>query len=522
MEGGPVVVGIATPDVANYGDLLFPLITAQEVARRVAGVAYLPFGPVGLDDARAGCFGLGPWSESRAAEVLRLADLVLIGGGEIVSGDRAGLGRFYGLHASDASEVAVDRWFVDPFEAPQPEGPPVVWHVVGVPALDADMRARVRAAMEGAAMVVVRDEASSLRLVEAGVPDALVVPDLAWLMERVWPAEELARRRADLVRAAALPAGEYLVLQGNGTMAPFGEELVARLSGRFGGIPLVAIETSPCHEDERFVRSVLDAAPQARAFEAGSAEDLMAVIAGCTAHLGVSLHGSLTATVHGRPLVIFDPSGGHEKLVAVAAQIGDPALVTATPAEAAARLHAEHALVDEGGRLDRRNVVDAAAARLDDYFDRLAGLVVARPDRRPLELVDRSEWVHAGLLHPPRPVGHAVPETVVPGLVRPGPLTPDAQDAVAARARLGAEARWSRAWTDEQDVARLTGEVQDLRGALEHVESVATQAVQQADELVLRLESTEAELARVRAAITKVLRRPWFRLTRTPRDLRRL
>ncbi|HSJ19742.1 MAG TPA: hypothetical protein VK964_04120, partial [Nocardioidaceae bacterium] len=57
----PAIVHIGAFDLASYGDQIFPLVAAHEMARRLGEVEVLPFGPLGspADTGAVACWALG-------------------------------------------------------------------------------------------------------------------------------------------------------------------------------------------------------------------------------------------------------------------------------------------------------------------------------------------------------------------------------------------------------------------------------------------------------------------------------
>ena len=144
-------------DLASYGDQLFPLVAAAELARRLDDVELLPFSPMGVVDTgeepNAAAWALGPWSEARAAELAARSSLVLCGGGEIVYGDGTLYTPFYGIDRRDAAALGIDKWFIEALGAAEADCP-VAWHAPGVPAeLDSATALRVRRVAERRAVV---------------------------------------------------------------------------------------------------------------------------------------------------------------------------------------------------------------------------------------------------------------------------------------------------------------------------------------------------------------------------------
>jgi polysaccharide pyruvyl transferase WcaK-like protein len=525
----PVIAHVGALDLASYGDQVYPLVAGHELARRLDQPQVAPFGPLGSLAPGAASWALGHWSETRAAGLAARATLILCGGGEIVQGDGATYGPFYGIAARDAAELEIDRWFLEALGAAE-RVCPVVWHAVGVPAeLDPAAAARVRQALRSRAVVAVRDDRSRRLLEAAGVDgDVTVVPDTALLLPRILPATELDRWRKRLQEDGHFPpegSEPVIVVQGNYTMAGLAPELAAALDQVVPAARIATVALSPCHNDHLFATALADHA-RSRVWtvpEDAPLEAVAAAVAGADCFLGVSLHGAITAFAYGRPFASLDPFG-QSKLAGFAELIGWPQARTADIVEAVRRA-ARRAAGDDAGPAS----LPTLQARIDAHFDRVAELTEAHAGRplQPLAWEDTPAPLHLRLRRVPRP---AVPAPVVdpPHLRRPdvepgtSELRATFEQAVAARLSL----------RDEElavagDLERLTRETQDLRGALAHLEGMVRYGEQQAALQERARGKAEAEVdaavaasRRNRATLEAARRSRVFRYTRFPRALR--
>jgi lipopolysaccharide transport system ATP-binding protein len=520
------VAHVGAFDLASYGDQLFPLVAAAELGRRIDDVELLPFSPMGVvdtgDEPNAAAWALGPWSETRAAQLAARSSLVLCGGGEIVYGDGTLYTPFYGIDRRDAAALGIDKWFIEAL-GPAEGGCPVVWHAPGVPAeLDSATALRVRRAAERRALVAVRDEASRQRLEAAGVETAVdVVPDSALLIDRVLTPDALAAAR-DRLRYAKLlpPEGPVVVVQGNNTMTPLAEDLARALDEHAPGLQIVTISVSPCHGDQLFAATLRNRSTR-RTWDlptTASLEEVAATIAGADCYLGVSLHGAITAVAYERPSVTYDPFG-QAKLAGFVELAGIPESRTGDLVEAA-RLVARYGGASAEGAAAPATRRAELQRTLDDHFDRVAELV-ERSDtpRDPVTWADTAAGLQLGLRRLPRPVAPA-PATKLPALRRPA-LAPTVDDLAAAVARALAVRR--RHTVDEPDehegFLRLQQENNDVRGAIAHLEGVVAKA--ELTETELRDELTGC--TETREALEEVLATARgsriFRLTGRPRAL---
>jgi Polysaccharide pyruvyl transferase len=516
------IVHIGAFDLASYGDQIFPLVAAHELRRRLGAVELVPFAPLGSAADGTPSWSLGPWSPARCADLARRATLVLCGGGEIVHGDGTIYAPFYRVDPRDAAELHMDRWYIEVLGAAE-AACPVVWHSPGVPLdIEGEDAARVRAAAAGRALVTVRDELSRARLEAAGVDRPVdVVPDSAFLLPRLLPADSLALRRDRLRAAGQFPAdGPVVVVQGNGTMRGLVTVLAHALRDLVPDASVTTVSVSPCHDDGRFADelsealggrcwSVPDDAPL---------ESIAATIAGADCFLGVSLHGAITARAYGRPHVTLDPfrQAKLSGLVDLLASHGSRAV---DPVEAVQLVRTQ---LSTGAETTHPNDV---AARIDTHFDRIAELAARRIDAttEPLTWTDTATPLHLALRRPPRRVDPSV-ETALPGLRRPD-VVPTAEDlSFAISAALAVRrARRPEAAADQDELIRLRGEARDLRGAVVHLEGRLRHELEletEVSRLHGELAKLEQERARLEKAVESARSSRVFRLTGRPSALR--
>jgi lipopolysaccharide transport system ATP-binding protein len=392
-----------TFDVDNYGDHLFPRVATHELRRRLPGATvdvFAPYGrlhPTPLDDGPA-VAPLGAWTPERAAELAGAYDTVVIGGGEIIHLNDPLLAPVYGAPAEELTRMAPSRFFVEALGSAELERRcPVVWHAVGVCVEpDGESGPRLRAALSGRPHVAVRDRFSRERLLRAGVERPIeVVPDSALLLDRVLPREALAARVERQRAGGWYPPGPALVIQGCDLIVPHAgvlAEILGRWLDHHPDVTAAVIETGRCRGDVLFAdamaarlgprRGRSRRGPRIPVFrlppEVG-VEDLAAAIAGATAFVGSSLHGAITALVHGRPFVLLNLAGetkldGFGDLTGLDDRVVHDVDAVAPALEAALARPAPLGLLEDLQR------------RIDDHFDRIAeiaaGAAAARPPRR--------------------------------------------------------------------------------------------------------------------------------------------
>ncbi|HYH50471.1 MAG TPA: polysaccharide pyruvyl transferase family protein, partial [Acidimicrobiia bacterium] len=211
--------------------------------------------------------------------------------------------------------------------------------------------------------------------------------DSALLLDRIMPLE-LLRERVTALREAGCypPAGSpVLVLQGCDLLVPHVAAAAGAAERWRAAHPqgeVVIVETGRCRGDGLFA-AALDAAlrplPVWRLPEAVTVEDLAAAITAGDLFVGSSLHGAITALVHGRPFVLlklFDEAklDGFGDVTGLGRRVVDAARDIPEALDAAMA----------GGGADPA-LLAGLQARIDAHFDRLADMArrqAARSSRR--------------------------------------------------------------------------------------------------------------------------------------------
>ncbi|HEX4978541.1 MAG TPA: polysaccharide pyruvyl transferase family protein [Acidimicrobiales bacterium] len=381
MDPTPPVIGMwGTFDVDNYGDHLFPLVAARELGRRLPGVELRfasPYGrlhPTRFDGA-VHVGALPPWSTAAAGALLADHDCVLVGGGEIVHGNDRMLAPVYGASADELNALRPSGWFLE--TSTLSRSTLVVWHGVGV----GDVRdPRVARGAGAADLVAVRDQPSRDRLLGAGVAAerVSVVPDTAFLIDRVFTRGDLAAAEGRLRRAGVLGERRRIVVQGCDLLEAHAGELalvLRALTAERGDLEIVVAETGLGRGDALFADRLIGAldadVPLRRMPREVGLVDIAATIGASDVFLGSSLHGCITAAVFDRPFVCLDFAGEPKLagLVTVAGGCGHAA-TDAAGADRALR----RAL---GAPAHPRGVVAELQRRVDVHFDRIADVARA-------------------------------------------------------------------------------------------------------------------------------------------------
>src|SRR5688572_13223564 len=150
---------VGTFDVANFGDLLFPLVARQELARRLGPVEICPYS-YNARSAASWPFAVSPL-DRLAAEIGTL-DLLLVGGGDIIRFDPL-IALNYRPNSPDIHHPT--GFWLAPIFLAHTAKVPVAWNAPGLPLeIPSWAHALVRASVAVSAYVSVRDQASHDRL----------------------------------------------------------------------------------------------------------------------------------------------------------------------------------------------------------------------------------------------------------------------------------------------------------------------------------------------------------------------
>lgn len=295
-----------TFDVENYGDLLFPLVAAARLGPH--GYAVVPVSPTAertrWADA-APCVALG----EMLSEHLKPHG-VLIGGGNIV---HAGAANLIDYDADGPGWAYASLWLGATIAATL-RNLPVIWNAPGVPRPLAAMaglkHVMVRQAFEAANYVSVRDQASAEHLGPTGGATVAVVPDTAVDVARLWPRERLAATFARLLeRKGMAPGGRTVSLHVKARSTELSPEQMGAAIGAFAaarGLVPVLLPLGLCHHDDVTVRRIGRHLPGPAVVvdDPQSLEEIAAVIASASLHLGSSLHGYITAAAYDVPSLL--------------------------------------------------------------------------------------------------------------------------------------------------------------------------------------------------------------------------
>jgi hypothetical protein len=304
----PPIAHYGTFDVANYGDLLFPLV----LERRIGDLApLLHVSPVGGPAPIAG--GVASVPPSAVPDALAG---VVVGGGHLIHASPSGLAD-YQTTPSLALEAYPSLW-LGAAEKALGSGAPLVWNGPGAPAAFGVRAAPVLAwATSFLDYGAVRDGRSRAILEAAGGDGSFeVVPDTGLEVAALFDDRALDHAYREAFRSRGLErAGPTLALHANARYLreeiPLVAARLSRLCARTGTLPIL-LALGPCRGDDALARTLAQhmTGPVLVIDRPQSLCEIAACIARSEAYLGSSLHGALTACAFGRKAAIVARESG--------------------------------------------------------------------------------------------------------------------------------------------------------------------------------------------------------------------
>ena len=300
----PRRVGIVgTFDVANFGDLLFPLIAEHELTRRLGEVELTRYSYRELA-ADEWVYAVRP--VQNLADDIGSLDLLIVGGGDLIRVD-SDVAPGY-VPTSTAIHHPTGYWLM-PTVVARSAGVPVVWNAVGVVQPMPDWaRELVALGAEAAIEVTVRDEASleAIRATGAAATPRLV-PDTSFGIQGLLGHNAGATAFLDELGVN----GRYVVVQSSPGLAASRDEIASALAGLSeSGVQILELPISPVLGDGPELLGLDDLAYRPTRWPAPLL--LAELISGAEAVIAQSLHLSIVALTAGVP-VFRRPAPSHSK-----------------------------------------------------------------------------------------------------------------------------------------------------------------------------------------------------------------
>jgi hypothetical protein len=353
---------IATADVGNFGDMLFPDLAEEALVRRLGDVAVTVYGfrRMGGDDWPRPVEAL-----STLPDALPETDLLVIGGGDLI--------RFTGPLAPGygPTEPGVHDptgLWLTPTLLASVLGVPVIWSALGARGEPPDwLRLPGKAAVEATTLATVRDGESveALRRLAPGAAPR-IVPDTAFGAAEIIPTDESDAMRE--WRRATGVDGAYAIAQAAPQLRDSATHLRAFAEGARGhGLTLLELPISPALGDAE--GALGDVGPVASS-PAWPAPLLLAeIVSRAEAVAARSLHLSIVAAASGVPV--------HRPLPEAREKYE---LVTGLPG---VHVWGRDDGIGPIGRSAPSVAVRELAAQVAGYWDDVAALIQSRDQRVP-------------------------------------------------------------------------------------------------------------------------------------------
>lgn len=296
-----LIAQFGTFDVENYGDLLFPNLLRSVVNDLGDVKAVSPVGgPAVWRDTDTSI------STTEFAKDRQRYSAIVIGGGNIIRAEPSDLAS-YSAGPSGLAHYS-DLW-LGAIRCASMEAP-IAWNAPGVPErIGTHLHDKVRAVLERSDYVSVRDEASRSFLAEAHPTAKIeVVPDPAWMIEKLWSEQELASIYEGFLLANKIsrPSGRTVIFHLNRRYLRADPAAVAShietISHKLDATPIF-LALGPCHGDGATAQSIAGRMkhPPTVVDAPASIKEVTAILANASAYVGSSMHGFIVASAFGVP-----------------------------------------------------------------------------------------------------------------------------------------------------------------------------------------------------------------------------
>lgn len=302
---GPILV-TGVFDMANFGDLLFPLIADFRLS------------PFGFEVKAASPNPSSPPLPGAAATISLTEMLaghapirgLLLGGGYIIHNHKMHFLKEY--QDRDIADWAGPGIWLGATLAAAVRDVPLAWNAPGVPhPFAANHRPIIDAALAAADYLSVRDRGGVELLAPSPESRVHVVPDSVADLARMWPRRMLADPFGDFLdRKGGDPGARYAVFHfRNRSVAAIGVAGAAAAVDAFASqasLYPVLMAVGQSHADDDLARAISTEmqTPHLLLDDPQSLIELAAVIANAALYVGASLHGYIAAAAYGVPGVL--------------------------------------------------------------------------------------------------------------------------------------------------------------------------------------------------------------------------
>jgi len=354
----PHVAMVGTYDVANFGDLLFPVIARREIEQRL-GSFDLTLYSYGAMSPTTWPLHVHPIAQLR--HDITGFDLLLLGGGHLIRADTA-IAPGY-LPSDPVVHHPLGLWLT-PVLLATAAGVPVAWNAPSAsPDIPATLTPLLAAALDASGYVALRDLPSA-RILQGYAPNAAlhIAPDTAFGVGQLLPEARSDPLESLLVEMGI--SGRYVVVQPTSQLAPYRQAVCAIVDAAIQeGMSVVELPIGPVHGDEA---GILGLPVTTHTPSSWPEPLLLAELLACSqAVVAVSLHAGIVAVVAGVPL--FHPPSIPDSKCELLDRISG---VYALPRDGSAMQNAFPL-----GRTEPSVLIREYVARLQHHWDRVTQLV---------------------------------------------------------------------------------------------------------------------------------------------------
>lgn len=298
-------------DMRNFGDLMFPLIARDRLAR--LGIDVVPVSPTGANAGLTDAMPSVPLQEMLAGD----ADVcgVIVGGGYIIHTHKM---HFLDEYQSDAlAEFVGPGLWLGASLAASVRDIPVVWNAPGVPHPFAQsQRPLINAALRAADHLCVRDQGGAELLDSPADIPVAIIPDPVASIAELWTRQLLAPVFQSLIaRKGGDPHARYMALHfRNRSLVRMGAAAAAALVDGFARVhdlcPIL-VAVGQTHADDILAREIASHLKITHIVldDPVSLIEIAAAVASSCLYVGASLHGYVVAAAYGVPgVLVAQPS----------------------------------------------------------------------------------------------------------------------------------------------------------------------------------------------------------------------
>ncbi|EOZ7528190.1 polysaccharide pyruvyl transferase family protein [Enterobacter quasiroggenkampii] len=294
-------------DIANYGDHLFPIIFDKIMKMKGLNIKLYLFSPVGGTQSLSLNEIVYPLNEMESLHLKHNFDAIIVGGGGIfhyASGQQK-----IKRDSDEFVDYPVFETWVIPSIVAYKHNIKLIWNLLGgYHDFSPFYQKLTQALCDPIDYISVRDNYTKKILTDSGIEDTLinVFPDSAFMMTECIPHEIIEKSLKNLRNSDK----EYIVYHANRFLPKSAiPDVVKSLDYFYNlGFEIILLPLAYTHDDESILREINQNADSRYTLYEKELNmyEIMSMLAGCHAYIGVSFHGAITAACHGKKVVAFD------------------------------------------------------------------------------------------------------------------------------------------------------------------------------------------------------------------------